>query len=79
MNEIAELRGVSIVLHDGSRIELTVDAFFEQGLARLRGVSEGVDEDSGKARITTFHILDGGFEIEDVSEVIVYSVGFKVT
>ena len=78
MDEIASTGELAIILSDGTKIELDIGWVFERNIDPLHGVEEGPDSSSGKSTITSWHVLDGSFAIEDVVEVIVFDVSFKL-
>jgi hypothetical protein len=77
MNNIESNRELAIILTDGTRINLYVGKVFDPE-NNLRGIGESPDNSTGKTQITTWHILDGSFDIEDVAEVIVFGVSFRL-
>ena len=58
---------LAIVLEDGTRIE---PAFNRNNFCY------GGDASNGKTQITSWHLLDGSFDIKDVKEVIIFGVSF---
>ena len=57
----------AIVLKDGTRIEPVFDR---------NNFCYGEDASNGKTQITSWHLLDGSFDIEDVKEIIIFGVSF---
>jgi len=67
INTLVYEQELAIVLKDGTKIDIEFDR---------QNFSFKADHLSGKTQITSWHILDGGFKIEDVSDVIIFGVSF---
>ena len=58
---------LAIVLKDGTRIEPSFNR---------NNFCIGGDASNGKTQITSWHLMDGSFDIEDVAEIIIFGVSF---
>lgn len=60
---------LTIVLKDGTKVEPAFDR---------NNFCYGADASNGKTQITSRHLLDGSFDIEDVTEIIIFGVSFPL-
>jgi len=77
LDEVVYGQKSEVVLLDGTRIEMVARSHFVMNDSVLDRTDESGDHSSGMTLITSRHILDGSFDIEDVAEVIILGVRFS--
>jgi len=78
VNEIHATQEILIILHDGTRIKLEKVDPFDYMHWPMRAAHEKYDLSTGNTRLVTWHILDGSFDVDDVAELIIYGVSFRL-
>jgi len=78
LNVIHATQEIVILLNDGTEIVLDKVGPFDYMHFPMREAGEPLDPITGNTRIITRHILDGSFEVEDVAEVIIYGISFRL-
>jgi len=76
IEEIAYGRELAIILVDGTRIEPERGQIFEVRRPNLGGVVYHPALLAGRTSVSSWHILDGSFDMDDVAEVVLYGVRF---